>query len=902
MKSVTKTQAIKAFLNAMTHQDLAALYEYGMECQVNVAQDNGEKIEGEFKGVKWHGYSNGIQTWKSFRIPYNAAVEPTYDDSEMTYDIGAHAEGIGMTGWDWERKVSKWVAFDFDAITGHSDSHTKKLTGEELKKIQDICFEIPWVTVRYSTSGKGLHLYVFVDNVPTANHTEHAGLARAILAKMSSLTGYDFQSKVDICGGNMWVWHRKMRGTEGLKILKQGGKLLDIPPNWRDHIRVVRGTNKKLTTPTDIESLQDVQSKFDILAGQRTRVKLDEEHLRLIKFLNENGLFHWWDADHHMLVTHTMHLKNAHKELSLKGIFETETKGSTTHNCFLFPMRRGSWSVRRYSPGCKEHPSWDQDGAGWTRCYLNTEPTLASAANAHGGLEDPSGGYHFNSGEAATNAANALGANVVIPPKYGQRPTQVKLHKDGRLVIEFPVDNQTDYPSELEGWLRKGNKWVKMFAAPKANSAENDSDNYDDLVRHIITDQGEDAGWVISSDGRWNDEPLTHVRAALSSMNIKKPEIEGIIGSSVMKPWTLVTRPFESEYPGDRVWNRRAPQFRYVPTVGDVLNYPTYWSILTHIGTSLNDTISRDPWCKKNGVKSGADYLKIWIASMIQYPTEPLPYLFIYGENQETGKSTLHESLELLFSPGYKRVDQALQNPNGFNGELEGAILCVIEETDLNKNRTAQNRMKDWVTARKFSLRALYRNPVMIINMMHFIQTANYRTECPPFDEADTRITMIHVKERPKDQIPKRILLKQLEKEAADFLGALVSLEIPESDSRLRVPVIHTADKSSAAKVQRNPLRDFIDEQCFKAPGQCIKLSEFYERFIAWLEPSERLNWSSKQKVSQAMPDWVVKGRLSSDANWYWGNISFTECMNPNAKPYVVVNDKLVLQEVVNAQ
>ncbi len=891
----SKTQAIKAFLTAMTHADLAALYHIGMECQVNVAQDNGEKVDGEFNGIKWHGYSDGITTWKPIRIPYNAAVDPTYNDSDMKYDISAHADGIGMTGWDWQNKVSKWVAFDFDAIMGHADNHTKKLTPDELKRIQDICFEIPWVTIRYSTSGKGLHLYVFVDDVPSANHTEHSGLARAILAKLSSLTGYDFQSKVDICGGNMWVWHRKMRGTDGLKIIKQGGVLTDIPPNWKDHVRVVRGTSKKLTAPTDIASLEDTQSKFEVLSGQRTIVKLDADHLKLIKYLNDNGLFHWWDADHHMLVTHTMHLKAAHKDLGLKGLFETETKGSTTHNCFAYPMRRGAWSVRRYSPGCKEHPSWDQDGAGWTRCYLNCEPTLASAANANGGLEDPSGGYHFNSGESATQAANALGANVIIPPKYSNRSTHLKMHKDGRLIIEFPVDDRGDLAAELEGWLRKGNKWVKMFAAPKSSSMENDSDNYDDLVRHIITDQGEDAGWVINSDGKWNDEPLTHVRAALTSMGIKKPEIEGIVGSSVMKPWTLVNRPFEAEYPGDREWNRRAPQFRYVPTVGDVLHYPTYWSILCHVGTSLNDTISRDAWCKKNGVKSGADYLKIWIASMIQYPTEPLPYLFIYGEKQDTGKSTLHESLELLFAPGYKRVDQALQNPNGFNGELEGCILGVIEETDFNKNRTAQNRMKDYVTARKFSLRALYRNPVMIVNMMHFIQTGNYRTEAPPFDEADTRITMIHVQDKPKEQIPKRILIKQLEKEAADFLGALIALEIPESDSRLRVPVIHTADKTSAAKTQRNPLRDFIDDQCFKAPGHTIKLSEFYERFIAWLEPSERLNWSSKQKVSAAMPDWVVKGRMSSDASWYWGNISF-EQPAVASKPYIVINDKLVLE------
>lgn len=892
LQMTTKTQAIKAFLSAMTHPDLALMYHVGMECQVNVAQDRGEKIDGEFNGVKWHGYSDGLTTWKPIRIPFGSMSEPHYVDSEMKYDIAAHADGIGMTGWNWEKKISQWVAFDFDAITGHSDTHTKKLTPEELKRVQEACFDMPWVTIRKSTSGKGLHIYVFVDNVPTMNHTEHAGLARAILNKMSGLSGYDFVSKVDIVGGNMWVWHRKMKGTDGLQLIKQGSILKDIPPNWRDHIRVVKGVSKKLSAPTDIETLPEVSGKFDILSGQRTRVKLDSVHLQLIKFLNERGLYHWFDVDHHMLVTHTLHLKQAHKELAFKGIFETETKGSTSHNVFCYPMRNGGWSVRRYGPGCKEHPSWTQDSQGWTRCYYNTEPTLSSASSTHGGIEDPSGGYQFVNGEAATKVAVALGTSISIPPKYMQRVTHIKPHKDGRLIVEFPYE-QMDAPAELEGWLRKANRWIRIFAAPRLSSSELDSDNYDGLVRHIITESSEDAGWVINSGGKWNDEPLTHIRAALASTGIKKPEVDNIIGSSVMKPWTLVTRPFASEYPGDRTWNRHSPQFRYIPSVGDVLSYPTYWNILCHVGKALTDSVSRDPWCKKNGIKSGGDYLKIWIASMIQYPTEPLPYLFIYGEKQDTGKSTLHESLELLFSPGYTRVDQALQNPNGYNGELEGAILCVIEETDLNKNRTAQNRMKDWVTARKFSLRALYRNAVMITNTMHFIQTGNYRTESPPFDEADTRITMIHVADKPANQIPKRTLIQQLEKEAADFLGALISLEIPESESRLRVPVIHTADKMASARNQRNALRDFIDEKCHKYPGKAIKLSEFYDRFMAWLDPNDRMYWTSKQKVSQSMPDWVIKGRLSHDINWHWGNISFEEPTEEVLSPYVVVDNIL---------
>src|SRR4051794_667192 len=105
----TRTEAIKAFLTAMTHPDLADLYSYEMECQVNVAQDNGQRIQGDYKGKLWHGWQdlNTGETWKPIRIPYNAKTTPTYDDREMTWDLARHAEGIGMTGWDWVHRCSR---------------------------------------------------------------------------------------------------------------------------------------------------------------------------------------------------------------------------------------------------------------------------------------------------------------------------------------------------------------------------------------------------------------------------------------------------------------------------------------------------------------------------------------------------------------------------------------------------------------------------------------------------------------------------------------------------------------------------------------------------------------------------------------------------------------------------
>ena len=137
MTQPMKTDAIKKFLTASTHADLAALYHFGLECQVTVAQDGGNRVDGDFKGKQWSGYTDGLQTWKPCRIPWNAATDPEYQDSPMSWDLATHAEGIGLTGWNWQDRESLWFGYDFDAIVGHADSHAGKLTDAELKAVQN---------------------------------------------------------------------------------------------------------------------------------------------------------------------------------------------------------------------------------------------------------------------------------------------------------------------------------------------------------------------------------------------------------------------------------------------------------------------------------------------------------------------------------------------------------------------------------------------------------------------------------------------------------------------------------------------------------------------------------------------------------------------------------------------
>jgi hypothetical protein len=879
-----RTVVIKSFLEQKTLPDLAALYNHNMEVQVLVAQDNGERVEDEYQGIRWQGWRGPDGSiWKSFRIPYKAHSEPEYEDKPMSFDLAQHADGIGMTGWDWANRISRWVAFDFDAILGHSTGHKKKLSEEELEEVQKYVREIDWVTIRKSTSGKGLHLYVDLVPFPTANHTEHGALARAILGMLSAKCRFDFESKADQCGGNMWVWHRKMVGTDGLQVIKPGTRLAEIPPNWRDHTDVVAGRRRR-NRPAFVDDIprDDKEQMFDELTAQRMRVKLDDMHAKLKDYLEQVQHPGWWDHDHHMLITHTIYLKEAHDALSMIGPFETKSPGSdrNTPNCFAFPIKNGGWSVRRYTLGVEESSTWKQDGRGWTQCFLNKAPDLEMAARACEGVELKSGGWVFREADIAIKAANMLGAYPKIPIFMGNRETVIEKHKDGkRIVMTLTYNEAVDRANELQGWHIKGSKATRIYETKAPPQEETEVANYDESIRHLVTETGSDYGWMLNTSGAWRTEPLEHLKIVLKgAFGFSPKEVNVVLGGSIFQYWTLVNRPFEDEYPAGtgREWNRNAPQIRFHPTEdSNKLTYPTWMRILRHCGASLDSVLTKNQWAKSNGIITGADYLKCWIASMFKDPLQPLPYLFFYSSEQDTGKSIFHEALNLLITCGVVRADNALISPSGFNGELENAVLCVIEETDLRQNKTAYNRIKDWVTSIHLSIHKKQQTPYSIKNATHYVQMANRREYCPVFP-GDTRITMLHVDAlHPSELIPKRQMLTLLEKEAPDFLAEILNLEIPSSGDRLNIPAIETPDKVDASEANLTDLEAFLKECCFHVTGKKIKFRTFYERFMEWegLSRDAEQYWTDK-RVGKSLPPWISKGRIRA-GDHYVGNISF---------------------------
>ena len=862
-ENMLRSSVIRNFLSAHSHADLAGLYNQCMQCHVVVSSGIGVK-----DGVVW---SDGIESWYPFVIS-----DEESDNKLITYNFDSRVEGIGLTGWDWKNKISRWVAFDFDSILGHK----KGLPDSVIKEIVSRVSDIPWVTIRKSTSGKGIHLYVDL-NIPTQNRAEHSAVARAVLHRLSALCTYNFKDKVDICGGNMWVWHRKMTDANGgLKVIRKGIPLEDVP-NWQEHVEMIK---RGKSTPKD----------YDPLVLAKAHISLDDDHRKLIAYLQEHECHWWWDNDKNMLITHTSYLTGAHTDLNLKGMFRTTATGKNLpdHNCFLFPIRNGAWIVRRFSKGCTEDALWELDELGWTRCYFNIDTDLKTAARTYQGIEHPNGSYIFKSAEEAARAALVLGIPFDVPLMANYCSANIREHKDGRLIVAIE-DKEGKLPhTEMGGWIKENKFWKRIYNKQKTSNVREDLYQYDELIRHLVSNNGDDYGWAVKVNDNWNFESLQHVKLVLESMSLKLGQVKEILGTSIVKCWRLVNKPFANEYPGDRTWNMNSAQIRYEPSIDVPSNLmgecPNWYRIIKHVSVNLDSVIKENDWAKTNNIYDGTEYLICWIASLFQEPTEPLPYLFLYGP-QNSGKSILHEALSLLITHGYIKADNALINKSGFNAEMESAVLCVVEEVNLSKSHEAANRIKDWVTARDITIHRKMKTPYMIQNVSHWIQTSNEHNACPIFP-GDTRIVVLFV-DILKELIPKKSLIESLKEEAPKFMAYILNYQIPESPDRLNIPVITTSDKSNMEYSNKKLLEIFIDDCCYKVDGEMIKFSDFYNKFIEWMGPTTEF-WS-KQKVGKELPPQYPRGRLPATGQFYVGNISFDIEAEPKIK-LITIGDKLV--------
>jgi len=869
-------------------------YQTNLETQVNVAAGDGRRVQG-----KGHSYEDDAgNSWWPIRIPKHADTSPEFKDYDLRWPLEIHADAIGSTGWNWAEKRSKYVGFDFDALTGHAKG--RGVTDAKLEEIKRIAQDIPYVQVRRSTGGNGLHLYVFFepDGVETEDHNEHAALARCVLGLMSADAGFNFAAELDVCGGNMWLWSRRATPeNKGLTLVKAGNyfPLSKVPSNWKDHVDVITRKRTRTIARGVAPSEMDV---FDEMTSANRIVPVSDTHKNHMDSIEAAGYVATWDSDRNMLTTHTCGFKHVFEEGNIKGVFKTISNGNDpqTPNCFAFPNDHESWRIYRFGAGIAEHGTWTQDGQGYTTCWFNRLPGVEAAAAAHDGSPSKKGGaWHFATLAQAAEAVKAInGRDIEIEANFASRPALLHKMKDGRVALEVPKGPGDQQPGSHWNDADKRTAWTQVFAAPP-EPAQDGIVNYDTLVRCIKTPEHDAAGWrVKDKQGNWMDKKSASVKTVLQAAGNAKLDCEVIMGNCEVDCWTLVSLPFKPEYPGGREWNLKAPQLRYDPIPrGADCHHPTWDLVLNHLGREMDGDIQALDWARDCNIRTGGDYLMAWYAALIRNPLWRLPYLFFFG-SQNCGKSTFWEAFQLLVTSGVVKADRSLTSRSDFNSELAGAVLCVVEERNVSDTPGATAKIKDAVTTLELSIHAKYRNPYQVPNLTHWCQCSNHQEDLAvPY--GDTRIVVIYVNDL-TIEIGKDELQKRLREEAPAFMRALIDVQLPPVAGRLALPLVETHHKARSVDSTLPLLDRFIMENCFHVTGEKIAYAEFYDKFIEWLPSEERYFWT-RVKVTKGLPVNNPSGGCEGHKR-YIGNLSWEDIQPaPGARRYITRERRLTREE-----
>ncbi len=762
--------------------DLVGRYSPAMECQLLVKR-------GEPVGDSGCMYSDGTRNYWDIRIPKKAATEPYWEDYRLPWPPEWYATDFGMSGWDWLRRVSVWVGYDLDSILG---GHKDGLTPEQLEEVLAALRKLSYVEIRRSTRGGGFHVYVPLTDIPTENHTVHAVLARAVLAKISADTGRDFSADVDAYGAILFCWSTRAseekRSYELLQASTQTLTEADLP-GWRAAVLPPR-TCKSLDTGD-----ADIGDQWDEFCSAFPIVKRDAEHNRVLDELRERCWVVIWNAEKNCYLTHTAGLAEVHEALGLLGIFKTTSPGGdkTRPNCFMFLRPGGAFFVVRFQTPA-EAPCWSTTANSNPCIVFNALPNLRTACLSAGAVEG-NGIYTFQHVEQAQQAASALGLEL---PDLDDRSINFTVDK-GKLIA-VAERKKKESP---EGWATTERRLSLSFSLPQSSGPEYEHDH---IVRHVRNnDDGidKDGGFMVKAEnGKWCPASDGRACAVLMSTGMSKTEAQAELGNIGRRPWYEVNEPFDEEFLCNRQWNVRGARLRF--SIGEPGPTPYWDRIFNHCGLGLDEAVAENDWCHDRGILTGGDYLRWYAARMFRFPKKKLPYLFFVSEGelgQETGKSTFARAVNLVFERG--SADAKLALAEKFNLQLAGAVFCWLEEAALS--REAYLRIKQWVDAPRITIRAMRRDGYSIPNYAHFTQSGNKQDNCP-FELGDTRVVVIEVPPlAPEDWLDwDHDLVPALEREAPEFLGRLYALDLPEKGfKRLYLPVLTTTVKQTMLAAKR---------------------------------------------------------------------------------------------------
>jgi len=762
-----------------------------IETQANIRTDLGKAMQKDRKDNKPFKYRthDGIDFF-NIRYPHNALDQPEWNhDPGSRFPFEVYLHEVGTTGFT-QSGNSQWV-YDIDSVFGHG----KGLTDDRIAEIDKAVESVDYAAIRRSTSGKGRHIYIRASGIQLANHVEHAALGRALLGNLCLDAGLDFGHDVDVCGGNAWFSSRRAtidnRGFELLKPATRDLTPADFPPNWRDHLDVVRKKRSRVR----VLGADDNQC-----AEWSQNVVMDDTHKRILEEYKKTGYVLNYNPDLKMWHGHTAALKKVFKTLELKGFFDTDTKDTdpTEPNCYWFLRPNGALFVVRLNSQ-QEHWSWDHcDTEGKEACCLFNVPIdLRMACKAVKGVYMGDAGCTCHTLEQASHFAQLFG--FALPSLANDRPINFK-YVDGHTIAAETAQVKGEV---VTGWGLGYRKLVVTFEAEQRLIKH----DYDSVARHVVAEKG-NAGWFLKTNsGDWNCEPKDTVgNRVCAKFGISPKMLPFVMGEIAANPYLLVNEPYMAEFLPGRKMNKFGALFSIAPTHGG--NHPTYDKILRHIGRGLDNAVKQDEWCEQNGITTGYDFLLLWCAILVKMPRQHLPMLYLYSRERDNGKSALHKALGLLFSRGYVSGVMALNEK--FNKMLAGATLVFLDEEKISA--ASAQKVKLYVDADRIEMRLMRQDAFMFDNFSHWLASYNF-TDGVYCEDGDERLIFIEVPTLyDEDKLDwKTKMLPALETERADFLGTLMDTELPPSGGRLYLPVLSTELKDKV--MQANQVNTPCDRQ-----------------------------------------------------------------------------------------
>jgi hypothetical protein len=845
---------VEAVLRLHAPADLAARFCPGMETFVSVIpgkpvySDSDKPIRNTYEadGFRYH----------AFRLQ-----APGEEKKPIRFPLCQFYDAIGFSGFDYIKQAAYGVGFDFDHIIGHEKSGG--LTTKELAAVLATLMRLPYVEIRRSTSGGGYHVWVWFDpgNLPKVmNRVEMKALARAVLARMSFDTGYDFEASVDHLGDILWVCaKRATEENKGLNLIKAAEHpMADWPRDFLDHLDVVTRKRKRTRIKgADAEESDAIeQSNRD-----RPRVPLDAMHRRAIKEHEVSGFYCYWSADHHCLVGHTKAMATIKEKLRLPGIYDTVSDGTEPHkpNSFWFPLENGAWRGFRFHPGTQEAPTWSTSKNGWTTCVVGVLPTPAQVAALYQGRRTKHGWAYLP--DNAIKAVAAYGAELRFPSwiKKKRRPVVLEIAKTGLLASMERFESDRKQPAYDAGWLEgRGPVWFQYIECETKSQQADYAALADPLVRHVARDDKQLGLYVMTVHGMQR-QTMEQVKNRLTYEEIDGGLQKDLLGWCSRYSWRVVAFPFESEYPGNRLWNRDGCQLIAQPADAPGPT-PSWDRAFNHWGQGLTDAVEADEWCALHNIKDGADYLRWWFANCLRYPERRLPMLAPYSKENNTGKSLLHEAFSLTMTPnGYMLSDKAIKNQNGFDAELHGKVLCAIDDVDLSRNLDFYNNLKRWITNAWMNFGYKGQEVFLDRNYTHWVLTCQDRALIP-LDTGDERIVLWDMAPfPPAELIPKALFLERLKKEIPFLLRQLFDLDLSDVHSRLALPPLLTAEKADAmetcAPLALTGLALCLAEaiEAMKKPYGPATATELHARLPNW-HKSDKKDRSCINSLGRYMP------------------------------------------------